>query len=269
MPNTAKGRHCLIAGASHGIGRAVALACARPGAILHLSARGRDALLATAEACERKGARVHPRALDVRERDAMRHWIGRAGRLDFVLANAGVAAGNPLTGPETEDDVRAIFETNLTGMLNTVLPALEVMRGQPMASGSRGRIAAMASVAGFVAVPGAAAYCASKAAVDAWIVGQAHVARRQGVHLTSICPGYVRTRMTAGNGFPMPGLMEPEEAARRILRAVARGRVRSAFPWWMGINGRIGSLLPAGSMGALLGRASVVPPYLPVLDRAA
>jgi NAD(P)-dependent dehydrogenase (short-subunit alcohol dehydrogenase family) len=252
-------RHTLIAGASHGIGRAVALACARPGSVVHLCAREPGPLGETAEACIELGARVTTRVLDVCDRDGMTDWIGGAGQLDFVLANAGVAAGNPMVGPETELDVRAIFETNVLGMLNTVLPALAVMRGQAPCDGRRGRIAALASTAGFVAVPAAAAYCASKAAVDSWIVGQAHVARRQGVQLTSVCPGYVRTRMTAGNDFPMPGLMEPEEAARRILGAVARDRVRVVFPWWMGMAARLGSLLPAGSMGRLLGGSCVIP----------
>ncbi len=252
-------RHSLIAGASHGIGRAVAVACARPGSTLHLCAREPSALEDTRLACVRRGAQVQTRVLDVCDRDGMQEWIGRAGRLDFVLANAGVAAGNPMVGPETDIDVRAIFETNLLGMLNTVLPAIAVMRLQAPVDGRRGRIAALASTAGFVAVPAAAAYCASKSAVDAWIVGQAHVARRQGVQLTSICPGYVRTRMTARNDFPMPGLMEPEEAARRIMRAVESGRVRVVFPWWMGIAARLGALLPAGTMGRLLGGSCVVP----------
>ena len=252
----------LIAGASHGIGRSVAIACARPGALLHLCAREPAALEQTASTCEERGARVQTRVLDVCNRIGMQEWIGGVGRLDFVLANAGVAAGNPMVGPETEIDVRAIFETNLFGMLNTVLPAIAVMHRQTMTRGRRGRIAALASTAGFVAVPAAAAYCASKSAVDAWIVGQAHVARRQGVGLTSVCPGYVRTRMTAGNDFLMPGLMEPDEAAYRILRAVSRGRVRVVFPWWMGIAARLGALLPAGSMGRLLGGSCVVPEVL-------
>ncbi len=255
----------LIAGASHGIGRAVAVSCARPGSILHLCAREPAALAETADECAERGARVETRVLDVCDREGMSAWIGSAGRLDFVLANAGLAAGNPRVGPETEIDVRAIFETNVGGMLNTVLPAIAVMRGQTPREGRRGRIAALASTAGFVAVPAAAAYCASKSAVDTWIVGQAHVARQQGIGLTSVCPGYVRTRMTAGNDFPMPGLMEPEEAAGRILRAVADGRVRVVFPWWMGFAARLGALLPAGSVGRLLGSSCVVPPMEAVI----
>ena len=237
----------------------MALACARPGAMLHLSARHAGPLEEIAAECEALGAEVELRTLDVRDRAGMEDWIEGAGQLDFVLANAGRAVGSPLIGPETEVDVREIFETNVTGVMNTVLPAMAAMRRQAPRDGVRGRIAAMASTAGFVAAPGGAAYCASKAAVDMWMVGQAHVAWRQGVRLTSICPGYVKTRMTAMNEFAMPGLMEPAEAALRILRAVESGRVRVVFPWWMGVAARIGALLPAGSVGWLLGRSVVVP----------
>ena len=124
---------------------------------------------------------------------------------------------------------RAIFATNLDGVLNTVLPAMELMARQPPGvDGLRGRIAVVASIAAFVAAPGAPAYCASKAAVDAWAVATAPAARARGIALTSVCPGYVRTPMTASNRFPMPGLMDADRAAapragRDRRRAAARG----------------------------------------------
>ena len=67
---------------------------------------------------------------------------------------------------------------------------------------------------------------------------------RRGILLTSICPGFIRTAMTAGYQFPMPGLMDAERAAHIILRAVAAGRTRIAFPWWMGLAARLAGLLP-------------------------
>src|SRR5262249_18432147 len=92
------------------------------------------------------------------------------------------------------------------------------------ARGIRGRIAVIASPAALVGAPGAPAYCASKSAVDAWTVATAHTARQQGILMTSVCPGYIRTDMTAGNRFPMPGLMDAERAATIILRGIAAGR---------------------------------------------
>jgi short-subunit dehydrogenase len=255
-------RSVLITGASSGIGRALAVACAAPGVVLHLS--GRDAArLAEAEAaCRSRGAEVRARVLDVTDAAAMAAWIGAAGWLDLVVANAGISAGTGGRQPETAAQTRAIFAVNLDGMLNTVLPALDAMAAQEAdAQGVRGHIAVVASIAAFVAAPGAPAYCAAKAAADFWTVAAASAARRNGVVLTSVCPGYVRTAMTSKNPFPMPGLMDADRAAAIILRAIAAGRRRVVFPWWMGFAARILGLLPPRLSGALLS----VPPAKPSL----
>jgi len=242
----------LITGASSGIGQALALAIASPGVTLHLSGRDRPRLNTVARACEARGAAVEPAQLDVRDANAMAAWIETAGRLHLVIANAGISAGTGEGTPESASQVRAIFDTNLGGVLNTVLPAMAVMADQPPdEAGVRGRIAAIASVAAFIAAPGAPAYCASKAAVDAWIVGSAPTARTRGIGLTSVCPGYVRTPMTADNRFPMPGLMQAERAARITLRGIAAGRTRVVFPWWMGLGARVADALPPRLVAAL------------------
>ena len=243
----------LITGASSGIGAALAAACARPGAVLHLSGRNAERLEEVAAACRARGAEMQARVLDVADRDAMAAWIEGAGYLDLVVANAGISAGTGNGRPESEAQARAIFDVNLGGVLNTVLPALAAMEKQPEGvDGWRGRIAVVASVAAFVPAPGAPAYCASKAAVDAWTVGTATMARRQGVLMTSICPGYVRTAMTARNRFPMPGLMGADRAAGIILRGLSRGARRIVFPWWMGLAARIVGLLPLALSSRLL-----------------
>jgi NAD(P)-dependent dehydrogenase (short-subunit alcohol dehydrogenase family) len=244
----------LVTGASSGLGRALALACARPGAVLHLSGRDLARLEDAAQACRALGAEAHAAVLDVRDADAVAAWIAAAGPLDLVVANAGISAGTGAGGPESPAQARAIFATNLGGVLNTALPAMEVMARQPSgADGLRGRVAVVASIAAFVAAPGAPSYCASKAAVDAWAVATAPAARARGIALTSVCPGYVRTPMTAGNRFPMPGLMSADRASRIALAGIAAGRVRVAFPWWIAAGARVVGLLPAGRSVRLLG----------------
>jgi NAD(P)-dependent dehydrogenase (short-subunit alcohol dehydrogenase family) len=236
--------HVLITGASSGLGRALAEACARPGAVLHVSGRDAARLADAAAACRAKGADVRPVVRDVRDAAAMAGWIADAGRLDLVIANAGISAG---TGGDTEPAAQAarIFETNLTGVLNTALPAIEAMARQaPGADGVRGRVAVIASLAAFVAAPGAPAYCASKAAVQRWAEALDASERRRGIRLHAICPGYVRTPMTARNAFPMPFLMDAEEAARRTLAGIARGRVRVAYPWPTYAMARFAGALP-------------------------
>ena len=245
----------LITGASSGLGAALALRCARPGEVLHLSGRDAARLGAVAETCRARGATVREAVLDVTDAAAMEAWIAAAGELRLVIANAGISAG---TGAAVEPaaQVRAIFETNVSGVLNTVLPAVAAMAGQAAGpDGVRGRVAVISSIAAFVAAPGAPAYCASKAAVQRWAEAMDSSERRRGIRVHAICPGYVRTPMTARNAFPMPFLLEPDEAARRTLVGIGRGQVRVAFPWPLYAGARFAGALPPSWQRALLGWA--------------
>ncbi len=240
-------KSALITGASSGIGRALAEALAAPGVTLHLGGRDAARLEAAAAACRARGAVALPMAVDATDAAGMAAWIAGAGRLDLVVANAGVSGGTGIGGGETAAQTREIFAVNVDGVFNTALPALEVMAGQDVgAGGKRGTIAVVASIAALLPTPGAPAYGASKAAVDAWTVARARSAAAAGIQMTSICPGFIRTPMTAPNPYRMPGLMEADAAAGFILRGLARGRARVVFPWWMGLAARIVGLLPFG-----------------------
>ena len=247
-------RHVLVTGASSGLGRALALACAGEGVALHLGGRDPGRLEAVAEACRAAGAAARPQVVDVRDAAAMAAWIAGAGRLDLVLANAGISAGTGGT-VEPASAARSVFETNVTGVLNTALPAIEAMAAQPPGpDGLRGRVAVVASVAAFVAAPGAPAYCASKSAVQRWAEALDASERRRGIRLHAICPGYIRTPMTARNAFPMPLLMEPEEAARRTLAGIAAGRTRIAYPLPLYLAARLAGALPPGPRALVFNR---------------
>lgn len=243
----------LITGATSGIGRALAIELAGPGVTLHLG--GRDAVrLAEAEAaCRARGAAVVPRVVDVTDAADTEAWISGAGHLDLVIANAGIAAGMASGRTETPAQTRAVFATNLDGALNTVLPAIAAMRAQsPAAGGLRGRIAVVASIAAFFPSPGAAAYSASKAGIDTWIVGMARPMAREGIIMTSICPGFIRTPMTAGNAGRMPGIMAADVAARRMIRGIMAGRARVVFPLWLATIARTLDLMGPRVLARLL-----------------
>lgn len=247
-------RHVLVTGASSGLGRALAEACAAPGVTLHLGGRDAGRLAAVAASCAARGATAIPRVIDVRDAAAMAGWVGGAGGLDLVIANAGVSGG---TGGRLEPpgQARAIFETNVTGVLNTALPAIEAMAARaPGPGGLRGRIAVIASMAAFVAAPHAPAYCASKAAVQRWAEALDATERARGIRLSVVCPGYVRTAMTARNRFPMPGLMDADRAARLTLDGLARGRGRIAYPWPVYLGARIAGALPPALRAAIFMR---------------
>ena len=248
-------RSILITGAASGIGRALAIALAQPGRVLHLGDRNGESLQATADLCRAARAEPVPRVQDVTDAEGTRNWVQGCGALDLVLTCAGVQFTSLISYPESDEQTRTTIAVNLMGTLNAVLPAINIMRGQPAdAQGVRGRIGILASLGAFVSVPGATAYCASKAAVDNWAVGRSALARGEGIRITSICPGYVRTPLTSINGFAMHGLMEPEDAARIILRRLPSSGARMSFPWRMAAAARFGGMLPAGFPARMLAR---------------
>lgn len=228
-------RSVLISGASSGIGAALARRYARPGASLALSGRDAARLDAVAEACRAAGASVIAAALDVTERGPTEAWVRaaeRAAPLELVIANAGVSAGTSgAPGSrgfygESDEQIRRILAVNVEGVLNTVIPALEGMQAR-----AAGHIAIMSSLAGFRGLPGAAAYSASKAAVKSYGEALRVALKRGGVSVTVICPGFVDSRITERNEFPMPLKMTAEQAAALIARRLARRPARIAFPF--------------------------------------
>jgi short-subunit dehydrogenase len=244
-------RSILITGASSGLGAALARALAVKGAFLALTGRDAGRLEEVAHACRTAGADVLAETVDVRDRVAMADFVGRADGarpLDLAIANAGISAGTQ-GGPENADQTRAIFAVNVDGVANTVLPALSRMA--PRASG---QVAIMSSLASFRGLPGAPAYCASKAAVRVW--GEALRAdwRNRGIRVNVVCPGFVVSRMTAANDFPMPMLMETAPAAERILRGLSADRPRIAFPWPMYVTARLLAALPMRLADPVLAR---------------
>ncbi|SDD82615.1 SDR family NAD(P)-dependent oxidoreductase [Rhodospira trueperi] len=231
----------LITGASSGLGAVLAVVYAAPGVSLVLGARRLDRLESVAEDCRKRGAAVEIARIDVTDREETSAWVRAADEsapLDLLIANAGISGGTG-GGEEPEDQTRDIFAVNLAGVLNTVQPVLSTMRTR-----GRGQIALMASIAGFRGFPGAPAYCASKAAVKVWGEGLRGWLAADGVRVSVICPGYVRTPMTDANRFPMPFLMDADRAADIIRRGLARNKGRIAFPWPMAFAGWLAGALP-------------------------
>lgn len=251
MPRRLEPSSILITGASSGLGRGLALRYARPGARLHLSGRDSVRLAETRAACIGRGAVVVAETVDVADRAAMDSWIARAdaaGALDLVIANAGISGGTGGSG-ENEDQTRAIFDVNLTGVINTVWPALRVLRPR-----QSGQIAIIASLAGYRGLPGAPAYSASKAAAKAWGEGLRGWLKPEGISVNVVCPGFVTTRMTSGNRFPMPFLMDAARAAEIIAEGLARDKPRISFPWPLAFATWLFAALPPAWTDPLLAR---------------
>jgi short-subunit dehydrogenase len=230
----------FITGASSGIGESLAKHYAKQGAQLALVARRADWLA-------RVASEITPRpevyVCDVRDvaalKDAAADFTAKHGLPDIVIANAGVSRG---TLTSEEDDLKAfqdIFDINVMGVVNTFHPFVE-----PMSQRGRGTLVTIASVAGFRGIPGGGAYSASKSAAIRYSESLRVELKKSGVSVVTICPGYIRTPMTAVNKFKMPFLIGVDEAVMRFARAIERQTSFTVIPWTMGIAARVLRVVP-------------------------
>jgi short-subunit dehydrogenase len=226
----------VITGATSGIGAELARQLAAPGVTLGLVGRRADRLEEVAAACRAAGAVVHGFAGCVTDTDAManmaREFIEKAGGVDLVVANAGVGNPDRLKDGDAAPTAK-LFAINVTGVTNTLLPFIPTMLAQ-----RSGHLVAVASIAGFRALPGSVAYSASKAAVQTLMEGYDMHLRPQGIACTVINPGFVESELTAKNKFKMPFLLDTPTAVRGMLRAIRRRPRSYTFPWPMALLGK-------------------------------
>ena len=217
-------RRVWITGASSGIGRALALAYAERGAAVAASARRADELDQLAAAAP---GRITAFPVDVTDEAAMMRAaaaIEESGPLDLAVFNAGT---HQPVNVEAFDAApfRRLMEINYMGTVNgiaAVLPRFIARRG--------GHLAVVSSVAGFRGLPQAAAYGPTKAALINLCEALKLDLDRHGVRISLINPGFIRTPLTDRNTFPMPFLMEAEDAAQRIVRGIERDAFEITFP---------------------------------------
>lgn len=226
-----------IVGGSSGIGRALAegllkQAVTARAAIVIVSARNLAGLVDLVDAYP---DRVQLVAVDVTKPEmlaaAFATVIERWGRLDRVIFNA--ADYSPMSLDNFDAD---LFERLMRINYMGVVHGIDVVRRYFLQQG-RGQILITASVAGYRGLPYAAPYGATKAALINMAESLAPEFTRQGVSLRVINPGFVRTPLTAKNEFAMPGMIEPEEAARLIIRKLDKSSfellVPKGFGWVM------------------------------------
>jgi len=225
LPLSANWQTIWITGASSGIGEALVEELTGSGAQIAISARSGEKL----EIMAAKYANITAFPLDVSDDIAVAQCVDEIenalGPIDLVILNAGIGVSGSTAKPQVEI-FRTIMETNYLGVTNalsTLVPKMSA-RGQ-------GHISWVASLAGYNGLPGAAAYNTSKAA----LISLAEASREElaplGITLSIINPGFVRTKITAKNKFPMPFLLEPENAATIIIRGLKKGKFEIAFPW--------------------------------------
>ncbi len=230
----------VITGASSGLGLALARHYLVQGTIVAVLAR-RDELL------QPLGSefpnQVYCYSLDVRDATAIQRaandFMTRVGCPDIVIANTGVSVGTLTECAEDADTFQQVMDINVLGMVKTFQPFVAAMR-----EARKGTLVGIASVAGFRGLPGASAYSASKAAAISYLESLRVELRNTGVKVVTICPGYIKTPMTKVNPYPMPFILEADEAARRIALVIKRQAAFAVIPWQMNLVGKMLKYLP-------------------------
>ena len=252
-------RVAVVTGASSGIGWALAHRLAAAGCKVGLVARRRDLLDNLAGEITQKGGAATAAAADVADREqtlnAIHEIAAQFGPVDLLIANAGVGAPTNLD-PVNIADVEKMFRVNTLG----VVYAIEAVLPEMLRRG-RGHLAAVSSMAAYKGLPGESAYCASKAAVNVYMEGLRIQLRGRGVAVTTVCPGFVKTPMTDINEFNMPWVMEADEAARRIVRALRRRPAVYNFPWPTTLMMKLTRWLPDWAVARFMGPYNEKPPF--------
>ena len=231
-------KRAWITGASTGIGAEVARQLAEAGVVVATSARNVEQLQEAAG----RNANLRPYPLDVTDAQAVAETFARIerqlGPVDLVICGAGTYAPVSLDAFSPEP-FRKMYEVNYLGVINVLTAAMPAMRQR-----KRGHLSWIASVSGYRGLPKAAAYGPTKAALINLAESLAPELERDGVLVSVINPGFVKTPLTAQNDFEMPFLMEVKAAGAATISGLMRGRFEIAYPKpFVGIL-KLGRILP-------------------------
>jgi len=185
--------------------------------------------------------------------DAASRIRDELGPIDIAVLSAGYWKQTSAGAWDTEIFNRHV-QVNLVGMSNSIAAVLPDMLAR-----HRGVIAGVSSVAGYRGLAGSAAYGATKAGQINLLEALRIQVARAGVRVITICPGFVRTDLTAGNDFPMPFIIDADTAGRAICDGLERERTEIVFPVRMAILMKAARLVPVALWSALWSRSSRQP----------
>ena len=249
-----KNKIVFLTGASSGIGEGLAIELAKRGAILGLLARREEMLKELAEICEAVGGKARYFAVDVVDAqavaDAAKLLRDEFGKIDILIANAGIGGNNKEARELQPEAVKKVIDINLIGAVNSVYAVLPDMLEK-----KSGQLVAISSLAGFRGLPKSAAYSASKAGMSAFFESVRLDVQHQGIAVTIIYPGFIRTPLTSGRAAKMPFLMELDDAIPLFIKAIERKKKLAAFPWQLATFVRLARIFPDTLYDRIAGKA--------------
>ncbi|MBA2654716.1 MAG: SDR family NAD(P)-dependent oxidoreductase [Gammaproteobacteria bacterium] len=238
LPNT-----IMITGASGGIGSALAEAYAAPDKILMLTGRNAQRLDAIVNLCQQKGARVYAQAFDITDNGLLAKWLTQmmaVNPIDLVIANAGLSSTLNQQGQlESLHITNEISNVNINSVINTVHPLIE-----HMLKAKNGQVAIMSSLAALRGLPHSPAYCASKAAIKTYGESLRALFKQDGIYVSVICPGFVKSAMSDKLVGPKPFLITATKAAEIIKNKLEKRRPEIIFPSLLNVGIKILNILP-------------------------
>jgi NAD(P)-dependent dehydrogenase (short-subunit alcohol dehydrogenase family) len=244
MSNRLQNQIAIVTGSSSGNGRAIALALAGAGANIvcaDLEKKARkegyekDLDIDTDDVIRKQGSKACYIHADVRDATQIENLVARTvsdfGRLDIMINNAGVLTGSHTIVDETEEQYDFTMSVNTKGVwLSCKYAVIQMLKQDPLATGSRGKIVNIASVAGLCGCGSLPAYCASKGAVVNLTRQLAVDFARQRINVNAVCPGLIPTALSRGTTLqseewltavpswqPWPRLGTPKDVAQCVL----------------------------------------------------
>jgi short-subunit dehydrogenase len=245
MPKDLRNLPIVITGASSGIGAATALACARKGMPVAIAARRVDKLEAVAAEIKREGGKVITVACDVTKPDECEALVDATvrefGSIYGVFANAGYGVEQSFLS-QSDDDIRAMFETNFWGSVNVIRPALK-----HMTKARKGHVLWCSSCLAKIGIPMYASYCASKAMQDHFARAMRHELLAQGIFVSSVHPVGTKTEFfekVEARGAkllsktPERFMQPPSRVANAVVSCLRspRGEVWTSLPMRLGLG---------------------------------
>jgi len=222
------GRVALVTGASRGIGFAIARALLAEGATVAITATDESRVQRAAADLSAGGGTVLPLQADVRSHPdterAVAAVVERFGGLDVVVNNAGVGVFRPVADM-TVDEWQRILDTNVTGVFHVCRAALPHLRAR-----GGGWIINISSLSGKNPFADGAAYCASKAALNAFSEALMQEVRHDGIRVAYVLPGSVRTEFTGPSKSGDEWKLSPDDVAEVVTDLLAHQEIRPSTP---------------------------------------